>query len=121
MVDAANYVEDVSNGTLLLEIYNDASLLTFDDSFQGVAQGIADIALVGPGAIDAVVTVNSIFTTMRKMSRRQPRHFRSFQAHISETPNSRWNGVFRSSLFGGFALASSACHCNGSHSLVPRI
>ena len=63
---AKEYIERVSNGTILIETYYDGTLLTFEDSMQGVSQGVADIAVVGPAAIDAVVNLNQVFSVVQK-------------------------------------------------------
>ena len=63
---AKEYIERESNGMVLIETYHDGTLLSFPDTFQGVSQGVADIGIVGPAAIDSVTTLNTIFSVVQK-------------------------------------------------------
>jgi C4-dicarboxylate-binding protein DctP len=64
VIAAAKYAEEKSGGTLKLEVYHNGTLLGFDDSIQGTANGIADITMVGPAATDAQTLLNQVFSSM---------------------------------------------------------
>ena len=63
---AAERVLELTGGAVIIDVYYDATLLSFGDTFQGVATGVTDIASIGPAAIDAATQLNQIFGTMRE-------------------------------------------------------
>ena len=66
-VDAAEkYIEEKSGGKVQVEIYYDGNLLSFNDTYAGVTQGIADMGHVGPANIDSNTLLNRVFSTFLK-------------------------------------------------------
>ena len=101
---AKEYIERESNGSIIIETYHDGTLLSFPDTFQGVSQGVADIGIVGPAAIDSVTNLNSIFSVVQKNLPSNPHDTTAavyelldavpeLQAEM-ETFGLRWAGMF---------------------------
>ena len=118
---AKEYIERESNGTIKVEMFHDGTLLGFNDTFQGVKQGVADIGIVGPAATDSVVTFNSVFTTMQKYLPADAQDVTDACYELlevvpelqeeMETVGVRWLGLY--SLFG------SSIHCKGIKPVKP--
>jgi len=118
---AKEYIERESNGTIKVELFHDGTLLGFNDTYQGVRQGVADIGIVGPAATDAVVILNSVFTTMQKYLPANAQDVTDACYELlevvpelqeeMETVGVRWLGLY--SLFG------SSIHCRGIKPVVP--
>lgn len=63
-IDAAEqHIEKQSGGKVQVEIYYDGNLLSFPDTYAGVAQGVADMGHVGPANIDSNTNLNRVFST----------------------------------------------------------
>jgi TRAP-type C4-dicarboxylate transport system substrate-binding protein len=62
MVAAKEELEELSGGTMTFDLYFDGTLLGFMDTYQGVKEGIVDLALVGPAATDSVTVLNQVFS-----------------------------------------------------------
>jgi C4-dicarboxylate-binding protein DctP len=59
---AKDKLEELSGGTMTFDLYFDGTLLGFMDSYQGVKEGVSDLALVGPAATDSVTILNQVFS-----------------------------------------------------------
>jgi C4-dicarboxylate-binding protein DctP len=62
MIAAKERLEELSGGTMTFDLYFDGTLLGFMDTYQGVKEGIVDLALVGPAATDSVTVLNQVFS-----------------------------------------------------------
>ncbi len=85
--------------------------------------GIADIAIVGPGAIDSLVTFNSVFTTPETT---YPFRFHntsvSMRQLIQEVPELQDEmATFNLRWVGCYALFGASIHCNGIEPLFLTI
>ncbi len=60
--EACEMIEKNSNGEIRVEQYYGGNLLSFDDSIQGIANGVVDIGLVTQALIDTTFTLNHVFT-----------------------------------------------------------
>ena len=60
--EACKMIEERSNGEIKMEQFYSGSLLSFEDSVQGIANGVADIGLVSQALIDTTFFLNQIFT-----------------------------------------------------------
>ncbi|MCL1828132.1 MAG: TRAP transporter substrate-binding protein DctP [Oscillospiraceae bacterium] len=61
-IKAAEMIKEGSGGALELKIYADGTLLAFDDTFQGVSTGVADIGWIAPANIDSNLPLNRVFS-----------------------------------------------------------
>jgi len=118
---AAEYIMRESGGEIVVEVYHDGTLLGFNDTYQGVRQGVADIGIVGPAATDSVVMLNSVFTTMQKYLPSNTHNVTAacyelittvpeIQAEM-ESVGVRWLGCY--------ALFGSSIHARGIQPLTP--
>jgi len=63
---AAKRVAELTDGAVLVDVFYDATLVSFGDTFQGVSTGMTDIASIGPAAIDTATQLNQIFGVMQE-------------------------------------------------------
>ena len=63
---AAEKLEELSGGAIKCELYFNGTVLGFGDMFTGVAEGTADIGLVGMAIMDSNTDLNQIFSALRK-------------------------------------------------------
>jgi TRAP-type C4-dicarboxylate transport system substrate-binding protein len=59
---AKDKLEELSGGSMTFDLYFDGTLLGFMDTYQGVKEGVVDLALVGPAATDSVTVLNQVFS-----------------------------------------------------------
>jgi TRAP-type C4-dicarboxylate transport system substrate-binding protein len=122
LVAAKEWIEAESNGNITLDLYHDGTVLGFGDTYQGISEGVADIGIVGPAATDAVMTLNSVFTTMHEYLPSDAWDVTTacyelldavpeLQDEMVNTAGVRWLGMY--SLYG------SNIHCKGITPTTP--
>lgn len=57
---AAEKINAESGGAIIAKVYYDGTLLAFDDTFQGVSTGVADIGWLGPANVDSNLALNRV-------------------------------------------------------------
>jgi C4-dicarboxylate-binding protein DctP len=122
MVAAKEKLEEVSGGTMTFDLYFDGTLLGFTDTYQGVKEGVVDLALAGPAATDSVTVLNQVFSNVAEYLPADHKNISvAYNRMLKEVPE--LNEEFASigvRMVRCFALAPSNLHTVGVKALKPE-
>jgi TRAP-type C4-dicarboxylate transport system substrate-binding protein len=87
-VAAGEKLKELSGGTMITEEYYNGTLLGFNDSWQGTAEGAVDVAIMAIATIDSNTILNNAFSTpVPNLSPDQVRTTEMFNALVDAEPS----------------------------------